>query len=327
VKISNETKVGLFAIFSLTILVLGYNFLKGKNVFNAPNTYYAYYENVDGLVESNPVLLYGYKVGKVDKIKIIHYKSKNLLVKFSVSKDVNLPEDTKAHVVSTDLLGAKAIELTLGTSKKTLKSNDTVIGITEPGVVESVSDMIAPIKQKVTDLLTTFDNVMTDIQTFLSKGGKKNLQMTLESLKNTITNLEHSTGSINNLLANESSRISSILKNFDDIAKNLDKNESNINNFLSNLSNLSDTLKAMQLGVLVREVNSTMKQVDDITKKINDGKGSLGLLVNNDSLYNNLTETSKSLNILINDLKDHPRRYINLSLIGGKDKSEPKKLK
>jgi phospholipid/cholesterol/gamma-HCH transport system substrate-binding protein len=315
VKISDETKVGIFAVFAITILILGYNFLRGKSIFHSPNYFYAYYENINGLVTSNPVNLYGYKVGKVEKIKIIKYKTKNILVKFSVSDDILLPADSRARIVSTDLLGAKAIELVLGVEKRTSNDNDTLIGETEAGLMESVNGIINPIKQKVTSLLTTFDNVMNDLQTFLSKGGKKTLQETIDNLRNTIGNLQHSTSTLDGFMTRETTRISGIIQHIDNIANTIDNNKKEIGNFISNLSSLSDTLKAAQLGELVRNLNGTIAEIDGITKKINEGKGSLGLLVNNDSLYNNLSYTSKSLNELIVDLKANPKRYINISVI------------
>ena len=246
-----------------------------------------------------------------------------MLVKISVDDNVLIPADSRARIVSTDLLGAKAIELVMGTDKRTASSSDTLVGETEQGLTESVNGILNPIKTKVTNLLTTFDNVMNDLQTFLSKGGKRTLQETIDNLKKTFANLEHSTSKLDDLMVKETTRLSSIIQHMNNLAETLDENKDEIDNFLNNLSNLSDTLKAAQLGELVRDLNSTVVQIDKITEKINAGQGSVGLLVNNDSLYNNLSNTSHSLNDLIIDLKANPKRYINVSVIsigGGKKK-------
>jgi phospholipid/cholesterol/gamma-HCH transport system substrate-binding protein len=325
VKISNETKVGLFAVFSLALLILGYNFLRGKNIFHSPNYFYAYYENINGLVVSNPVNLYGYKVGKVEKVQLVKYKTKNILVKFSVSDDILIPSDSRAKILSTDLFGAKAIEIILGSEKRNANDNDTLLGETDLGLMESVNGILNPIKQKVTSLLTTFDNVMNDLQTFLSKGGKRSLQETVENLKKTFANLENTTATLDGFMTKETKRISGIIAHIDNIANTLDDNKDEINNFISNLSNLSDTLKAAQLGYLIKSLNKTVTEIDGIAIKINQGKGSIGMLVNNDSLYNNLAATSKSLDELIIDLKANPKRYVNISVIsigGGKKKKK-----
>jgi phospholipid/cholesterol/gamma-HCH transport system substrate-binding protein len=322
-KISNESKVGIFTLVTLVILILGYSFMKGRNVFNSPDVYYAYYNKIEGLVESNPVILYGYKVGKVEKITITNIKGRNILVKFTVKNEVLLPIDSRARIVSTDLIGAKGIELKLGIEKRTARSSDTLLGETEQGLVESVSDMLDPIKQKATSMLTTIDNVMSDLQIYLSRGGRRDLGRTLEGLKNLILNLESTTGSLNNFVSTETMRMRAILKNLETLSVSLEENAPALENALTNLSDFSDTLKAANIASVINDIGKTVNEIDVIAKKINSGNGTLGQLVYDDSLYNNLELTTKNLNSLLIDLQSNPRRYINLSLIstgGGKKK-------
>jgi len=326
VKISNETRVGIFTIVSLVILILGYNMLRGLSLFNSPNIFYAYYEKLDGLAESNPVLLYGYKVGKVDRVTITNQKGRFILVKFSVKKEVLIPSDTRAKIINTDLLGAKAIELKLGLDKKNAKSTDTLIGETEMGLVESVSSVIDPIKQKAVSLLTAIDNVMNDLQLYLGKGGKKDLSTIVEGIKNAFINLEHTTATLDNFMTGETSRLHHILGHLDNLSETLDNNKTDLDKLMSNLGSISDSLKKAHIEVVIRELSSTISQIDSIAQKINKGHGTLAELVNNDTLYTNLETTTKNLNELIFDLKENPKRYINISVFGS-GSSEKKKDK
>jgi phospholipid/cholesterol/gamma-HCH transport system substrate-binding protein len=317
VNISNETRVGIFTIVALTILILGYNFLKGISLFNSPHIFYAYYDKLDGLAESNPVLLYGYKVGKVEKITITNQKSRFILVQFTVKKEVIIPSDTKAKIFSVDLLGAKAIELKLGIDKKNAKSSDTLAGEIEQGLIESVSSIIEPIKQKTVSLLTSIDNVMNDFQIYLGKGGKKDLSATMEGIKYTFVNLQNTTSTLDHFMTSETARLHLILGHIDNLASTLDNNKDDLDKLISNLGSISDSLKAAHVEKVIRDLASTIIEIDTIAQKINRGQGTLGELVNNDKLYNNLESTSRNLDALLIDFKENPRRYINLSLIGG----------
>jgi phospholipid/cholesterol/gamma-HCH transport system substrate-binding protein len=326
VNISNETKVGIFTIVALTILILGFNFLKGVSIFNSPHIFYSYYERLDGLAESNPVLLYGYKVGKVEKITITNQKGRFILVKFTVKKEVLIPSDTRAIIYSTDLLGAKAINLKLGVDKKNAANSDTLIGEIEQGLMESVTSIIDPIKQKAVSLLTTVDNIMNDLQIYLSKGGKKDLAATMEGIKYTFVNLQHTTGTLDNFMTSETSRIHLILGHLDNLTATLDNNKDDLDKLISNLGSISDSLKAAQIGSVIRELGMTIAEIDTIAQKINKGHGTLAELVNNDTLYNNLESTSKNLDALLIDLKENPGRYVKISVFGGgSDKKKDKK--
>jgi phospholipid/cholesterol/gamma-HCH transport system substrate-binding protein len=326
VKISNETKVGIFTIVSLVILILGYNVLKGLSLFNSPNVFYVYYEKLDGLAESNPVLLYGYKVGKVEQVTITNQKGRFILVKMSIKNEVLIPSDSRAKIINTDLLGSKAIELKLGLDKKNARSNDTLIGEFELNLVESVSNVIDPIKQKAVSLLTAIDNVMNDLQLYLGKGGKKDLNTIIEGIRNAFVNLEHTTATLDNFMTGETSRLHLILGHIDNLSETLDNNKVDLDKLLTNLGSISDSLKAAHVEIVIRELSKTIAEIDSIAIKINKGHGTLAELVNNDTLYNNLEVTSKNLNELIVDLKENPERYINISVFGGSgDKKKDKK--
>lgn len=296
-------------------------------MFNSPNIFYAYYDKLDGLTESNPVLLYGYKVGKVERVTITNQKGRFILVKFTTKKEVLIPSDTRAKIINTDLLGAKAIELTLGLDKRNASSNDTLIGETELGLVESVSSVIDPIKQKAISLLTAIDNVMNDLQLYLGKGGKKDLTTIIEGIKNAFINLEHTTATLDNFMTSETSRLHLILGHIDNLSETLDNNKTDLDKLISNLGSISDSLKKAHIEVVIRELSSTIAQIDTIAQKINKGHGTLAEFVNNDTLYNNLEITTKSLNELLVDLKENPKRYINISVFGSSSEKKKDKKK
>jgi phospholipid/cholesterol/gamma-HCH transport system substrate-binding protein len=317
VNISNESKVGIFTIVALIILILGFNFMKGISFFNTPKSYYVYYNRLDGLAESNPVLLYGYKVGKVETITITNQKGKNLLVKFTVKKEVIIPVDTRARIISTDLIGAKAIELKLGVDKRNAKSDDTLIGENELGLMESVTSIIDPIKEKAVSLLTTVDNIMNDLQIYLAKGGRKDLATTMEGIKYTFVNLQNTTSTLDHFMTSETSRIHLILAHLDNLASTLDNNKDDLDKLITNMASISDSLKAAKVENTIRQLTVTISEVNDIAEKINKGTGSLGQLVNNDTLYYNLQSSTKNLDALLIDLKANPKRYVNISVFGG----------
>lgn len=302
--------------------------MKGVSLFNSPHVYYSFYERLDGLSESCPVLLHGYKVGKVEKITITNQKGRFILVKFTVKKEVIVPADSRARIFSTDLLGAKAIELKIGVDKKNAVSSDTLIGEIEMGLVESVSSLVDPIKDKTVSLLSSIDNIMNDLQIYLGKGGKKDLGATMEGIKLTFQNLGHTSTTLDNFMTSETSRLHLILGHIDNLATTLDNNKSDLDKLISNMGSISDSLKAAQVEKVIRELATTINVIDTIAQKINSGHGTIAELVNNQSLYNNLDSTTKNLDELLIDLKENPRRYINLSLIstgGGSKKKNTKK--
>lgn len=312
-NISNETKVGVFVVFALTTLILGYNYLKGKNLFVRSDTYYALYDNAASISESNPVLLQGYKVGRIDNIQAVQVGKTKIMITINLKKGLKVPIHSKARIVSTDITGTKAIQLLFGDSKTYLQPGDTLIGETEVSLSEAVDKIVSPIEQKLNSL-------MGRLQLLLDDDGISNLKASFANLKLVTQDLHNTLTLANSSLANN--RLSNILSNIEEITKTLDNNKENLGQLLGNLKTFSDSLKAAPIADAIRNVNSVAGDIDKIATKINKGQGSLGLLINNDSLYVNLQNTSANLNKLVVDLKQNPRRYVNISVFGGKKKSK-----
>ncbi len=308
-KVSNETKVGALTAVAITILVLGYNFLKGKDLFTSTTSYHAIYTRVDGLAASNPVKVNGYRVGQVTNVNLI--KGDSLLVKvtFEVNSDIIVRDSTIAKIVSADFFGSKTIELVMrdSLSKNILKDNDTLIGVMEPSLMSSAGSIIAPVKEKAENLMVSLDSV------FGGESGK-NLKGTIANLNAITANFKNTSEKLDNIVSKEEKRLDIIFANVQSISTNLKNNNEAITATIANLKKFSDTLSAVKIQQLVAKAENTLANVNAITEKINKGEGSLGLLINDKKLYDDLDESAKSLDALLKDLKANPKKYVHFSI-------------
>lgn len=310
-NISNETKVGIFVVVALTVLILGYNYLKGKNVFVRSDTYYAVYDNAASISESNPVLLQGYKIGRISDIEAVQKDKTKIVITITVKNGLKIPVHSKARIVSTDITGTKAIQLIFSDSKTYLKPYDTLIGETEISLTEAVDKIVSPIDRKLNSIMAKLERVLDDEGINNLKGTFANLRMNTENL-NTMLSM------VNSSLANN--RLVNILEKIEGFTNTLENNKENINHVLGNLNSFSDSLKAAPVADAIKNINTVANDINKITSKINKGEGSVGLLLNNDTLYNNLQSASENLNKLVVDLKENPERYVHVSVFGGKKK-------
>ena len=320
-KVSNEFKVGLFGAFALLALILGYNFLKGANLFSRSPHFYASYSKINGLNVANPVQVNGLNVGKVEELTINQNDSNRILVKVSISKDIQLPNNSIFRISSADLLGSKVIRLELGNSKTYAVSGDTLFGANEVSLMDDVARQIEPIKIKAEKVIMTIDSVLAQVKSLFDKNGKGGaLTNTVIDLETTIHNIRTTTDQVNLMVKAESDRLDVILKNVSSITENLKKNNDAITHALNNIDKITDDLAKSDLKKTVDNANQAIADISVIIDKIKAGKGSLGMLVNDDKLYTNLQQSSADLDKLIIDLKANPKRYVSLSLFGGKDK-------
>jgi phospholipid/cholesterol/gamma-HCH transport system substrate-binding protein len=313
-NLSREAKIGAVVAAAIFLLVYGLNFLKGKNIFTNRTHFYACYSNVDGLTEANPVFINGFIVGQVNKIVFNPDNSGNMVVEISLKEnDLAIPKNTVAVVFSNGLLGTQAINLVLGNEKIYAESGDTLVGEVKSKMLEDIGEQVVPIKNKAERLIVTIDSLVASVNSILNEGGSNNL-------KNALKNLSSATARADGLLSDEKVRLDNILTNVESISGNLKSSNSDLASILKNFNSISDSLAKANIATTINNANSAIKNVDLIAAKINSGKGSLGLLLHNDSLYNNLTSASKNLDRLILDLNQHPNRYVHLSLFGKKDK-------
>lgn len=325
-KISKEFKIGIIVTASIGLFVWGINFLKGSNLFSEKYELYAIYPKIDGLIEANPLLVNGFKIGQINKISLVPTKDGqySVLVKFLLTEDINIPKHSVARAVSSDLLGSKAVEIIYSSETEFVQSGDTLIAETEEGLKTAVSKQLAPLQKKIEGLLSSVDSVMTVVQVVLNDKTRENLSKSFESIKLAIQSLEQTAYKLDDLVASEKAKISSILTKLNSLAGMLEKNTGKIDNIIGNFSTLSDSLAKSNLKSAIEEADKTLTELNKLVAQINAGQGTLGKLAKNDSLYNNLNKASEDLDKLMKDLRINPERYIHFSVFGKKDKNKPK---
>ena len=319
-KLTREIKIGVTFIVTIAAFYWGVNFLKGNDVFSNSRIIYAVYPRVNGLMRSNPVTINGLNVGKISKISFSNDTSRYLIVQMSITHDVPIPKNSVAQIYSSDLLGSKAIEILLGKSTEYVKNGDTLHAMTKGSLEDEVSRQVLPLKLKAEALMGSFDTLISVLNQVMNLQTRDNLIKSFASIKNTIQNLEFTTSSLDTLVNNQKGRMSEIIVNVESITHNIKNNNQQITSAIHNVSALTDTLAAANLSKTILTTQKALQNFEQITDKINKGKGSLGLLINNDSLYNQLEGSSRNLKLLLQDIKVHPSKYINISVFGKKEK-------
>jgi phospholipid/cholesterol/gamma-HCH transport system substrate-binding protein len=321
-KITREFKIGLAFLVTIAAFYWGVNFLKGVDIFSTSRKIYAVYPKVNGLMRSNPVTINGLNVGKVSKITFTNDTSKFLVVEMSITHDVPISKNSVAQIYSSDLLGSKAVEIVLGNSKDFVKNGDTLHSGSKASLEDEVSKQVLPLKLKAESLMGSFDTLLTVLNQVMNEETRDNLIKSFASIRNTIKHLEVTTSTIDTIVTNQKGRMSEIITNIESITHNIKNNNQQITNAINNVSKMTDTLAAANLSKTISTTQRALQNFEQITDKINKGKGSLGMLINNDSLYNQLAGSSRNLNLLLQDLKAHPKKYVHFSVFGKKDKSK-----
>ncbi|HZG00556.1 MAG TPA: MlaD family protein [Chitinophagales bacterium] len=318
-RISNEAKIGLFAAVAIALLIIGYSYLQGNDVFTRQNVYYAVYTHVEGLAEANPVTVKGLSVGRVTEMEYIPGRDV-VVIKFSVSSDIKLPRGTVAQIISADLLGSKALLLQLADNSNFHANNDTVASSVQESLSSSVRAEIAPVKEKAENLLATLDSVVTTVNAVLTPETRDRLVASIKSIQSTLNNLDQSSENLDALLRNNTSRMDRIFANIESISSNIRDNEEQITAMLQNVSAITDSIRRANITQTFNEAKAVLLQTQQIMDKINRGEGSMGLLVNDQKLYNNLDSAAKSLDELLVEMKSNPNRFVHFSIFGRKEK-------
>ena len=312
-KISNEAKVGALTAIAIAVLFLGYSFLRGNDVFSSEKEYYTDYDNVDGLTVSKPVVVNGYQIGRVSHMHLL--ENGKIRTKFKIKDEYDIPSNTVARIVSADLLGSKAIVFDLGNSKTIAKSGDPLLSDVQANLMEKVE----PLQKKVENLVEKLDSVLSAVNTALDEEFQRDFKTSLSSIAISLKNVEKITSDVEGLVGSERLRLSKIMINLESITNNFSQNKNQIDKILANLEHLSDDLSKTEIKSTIDNANQAMMDVRSITDKINKGEGSIGLLLNDEKLYNNLNNASENLDNLIKDVTERPGRYIRLSIFGKKD--------
>ncbi len=302
-----EIKVGLVGLAILVLLFFGIKFLKGHDLLNKENTYYVIYDSVNGMHESNYIYLNGMKIGYVKDIQPMDKRAEKFLVEISVNSNVELYKGSEIILFNADMLGSKALRLELGESKEVLPQGDTLKGKIEVGTMDKLVSNLEPIVQNVDSLLIAAKNIL-NTQT------QKNLNSTFDQIEQTSKKLNIISSQVNTLIGQEKTKVSKIIENTESITSNLKNNNEKLTNIINHIDNISDTLAKAQLGNTIMETAQTIERLNSILGVIEKGNGNVGLLINDDKLYRNLEQTSKKLDALIEDIKNNPKRYINVSV-------------
>ena len=318
-KISNETKIGALTAIAIVLLVLGFNFLKGKTFFGKSHNLFAKYTNVQGLAASNPVIINGLQVGTVYSITT-DKNMKELLVNMNLTKDVNIPTNSIA-IIKASLLGTTSVEITLGTAQTYIPKGGYIATEASVGIFNDVLSKVDPVLYQVTKAVTSIDSILASVNHILDPNAKNNISATLANLNKTTANLIGASGSLQTLLNTQTGALAGTLNNLNSFTSNLDKNSGKINTVITNLDKTATNLSNLDIQQTLNSLNSTIGDLKSTIGKFNTTSGTMGLLLNDTKLYNNLTATANKLNLLIDDLKTNPKRYVNISVFGKKNSS------
>lgn len=311
-KISNETKIGALTAVAITVLILGYSFLRGNDVFSSSNKFYAIYRSVEGLTISKPVLVNGFQIGRVSKMQL--HADGRTTVEFKVDKQYNIPDNTLAKLQSTDLLGSKAIVFELGNSMKYAGDQDTL----RADIQGSLAESLQPIQKKAEVLITKVDSALGAINKIMNPKFQANVDKSFTSIANSLQTLEGTTKKIDAIVGSQSAHINGIMANADEASANLKNSSAHLTGISSNFERFSTDLANSNVKGTLDNANKAMADLQATINKINNGQGSLGLLMNDDKMYNNLNQASSNLNNLFLDIKAHPSRYVHFSVFGKK---------
>ena len=304
-KLTKEIKTAILVIVSIFLFIWGYNFLKGKDLFDSSTSVYVVYDNVAGLVNSAPVTLNGLAIGKVNSINI--QPDGKLLVEMQITTDFTIAKSSVAEIYDSGLVGGRQIAIKPNFQDKDyIKTGDYLKASSKLGLTDALAQQLEPLQYKVQKLLDNADVLFTNVNEILDEKTKQNLKNSIAELNKTLSEFSVASKNINEMIADNKSKINSTMTNFDKTA--------------ANFSKMSDSLAKANLGQTVKNLEKTLANVDKIMTDIEQGKGTMGKLMKDDAMYNNFTNTSKELELLLQDVRLNPTRYVNVSVFGKKNK-------
>lgn len=302
-----EFKVGLFGLLVLVILFFGIKFLKGSDIFQKENVYYATYNDVSGMLVSSNVFINGLRVGYVKEITTTNERADNFVVAFTVRSDIKIPEDSKILLFSSDLLGSKALKLQLGNSSKIISDGDTIKSDKELGMLDNLGASISP-------MMNNLDSILSSLNNILNIQNQNSLQNTIANIETTTARLGNITTNLDNLMSGEKTKLAKIIENTESITSNLKDNNQKLTNIIQNVDNIVDSAAKANIGSTLIETGKSIERLNSVLGVIEKGKGNVGLLINDEELYKSLDNSAKNLNKLIEDIKENPKKYINVSV-------------
>jgi phospholipid/cholesterol/gamma-HCH transport system substrate-binding protein len=305
-KLSREIKTGIIVVGGILLFIMGFSFLKSTPIFNNSKTFYAVYKHVGGLQPGTQVSINGFNVGNVNNITFKN-RSGDLLVTFSVDSNFEFSKNSTAELYDTGIIGGKGIQINpVFDGAPFAQSGDTLLSNIKPGLTDLLQQKLAPLQTKIELAVSNADSLLINFNEVLDEETKRSLRESIKGLNVTVQSFQSSAATLNTLLADNKTK--------------LDSSITNINTITTNFSVLSDSIAQVGLTNTIRNLEATISNLDKMLAKIEQGEGTLGKLVNNEELYNNLTEASKELDLLLQDFRLNPKRYVNVSVFGKKQK-------
>ena len=307
-KLSYEIKTGVLVLTGIILFIIGFSYLKSNDVFIKDRVFYAVYEDVEGVSKGTPVTISGFNVGSVQDIKFFNNSSK-LLLKFRVENDFNFSNQSTAQIYETGLIGGKALAVIPKYGNEIAKSGDTLNSSIAPGLTELVNDKLSPLQEKIESMVVSADSVLISLNSVLNTQAKDQIQSTITNFSSTVTDLKNSAGTLDEMISMNKNKINNII--------------TNVNKSSNELSDLSNSFS--DLTVIIENLSESSNSIENIVNEISSGNGSLGNLIYDDNLIKSLNAASSNINLLIEDLRLNPKRYVHFSLFGKKNKPYNKK--
>lgn len=304
-KITREVKTAILVIVGIIALIFGFTYLKGENLLDSSRTFYVVYNNVEGLTPSTPITINGLQVGNVKSISILEDESANLLVEMVVNHDYKFSKNSTAELYDTSLIGGKAIAIVPAFDQAgEAKDNDYLTASRKSGLTDIVGEKLAPLQEKIEDMADNADSLLVSLNDVFDEKTKQNLKEAVAGLNETIHSFKATSNSLNGILS--------------DNKENIDSTLSNLNHASTNISNLTDSLSNANISEMVANIEKTLSSFNGVLTDLDNGNGSMGKLLKDDDLYNNLEGATLQLEQLLQDLKLNPKRYFHFSVFGKK---------
>jgi phospholipid/cholesterol/gamma-HCH transport system substrate-binding protein len=309
---SKSIKVAAFCILAILILYLGTNFLKGIDTLSKKEFYYSVYDNSGGLYKGAIVYLRGYSIGKVTKVKLVNSSPVEILVEYVITEKINIPIDSRFEVTSRDMLGGTIVRLELGKEQQLAKPGDTLVCRLVPQLTDGLESM----KDQIVNILASVDTIMVSLKDVLSGGSGA------EKLAQTLSNIESMTASLDKIIANNKTNFGKIVSEISKFSETLTEISPELKRVVANFDQIADSIAKANVAEVIVNANNTIIQLEEAVRKINSGEGDIAKLLNEDDLYTKLGNSIKSLDDLLIDIKQNPKRYINLTIFGKKEKEK-----
>ncbi|MGP1514713.1 MAG: MlaD family protein [Bacteroidales bacterium] len=300
-KTRNEFQIGLIGLITLVMLFLGIKFLRGSEIFSSNKNYFAIYNNVSGMNRSSYIYVNGLKVGYVKEITPMDNHNKHFLVEIAIDKKLEIPKDSRLILFSNGLLGNKNLRIDIGDSPLMLADKDTLLGYVEKGIIDGLSAKISPVMSDLSSVIKRIDTLTAAMNHTFNVQSQENIRQTLNNIKSVSSKLDNIAQSTSNLLEKDKNKLNNIVTNIETITRNV--------------LSITDSIDANKIASTLKDVNASLLSLNSMLRKIEKGNGNLGQLLNDEQLYINLTESTKNLNLLLEDIKKNPKKYINIKLL------------